>query len=222
MEYNKEDFGKSGIYCIRNIQNKKLYVGKAKCIYSRIKQHVTLLNTKNKDENRHLIHAWHKYGREYFEYEVLEYLEFNETLLKERELYWILSKNTLDRNIGYNLRLDSSTGLITSQETRDRLSKASTGRKVKESTRSLLRDRWKDENRLSKMKIALSKSRSRNSGRAVVKLRLLCTRSALGMPKGSRKFVENPQIQAIPGQITRIGPALWGVRALGRKRLTVK
>lgn len=163
MEYNKEDFGKSGIYCIRNIQNKKLYVGKAKCIYSRIKQHVTLLNTKNKDENRHLIHAWHKYGREYFEYEVLEYLEFNETLLKERELYWILSKNTLDRNIGYNLRLDSSTGLITSQETRDRLSKASTGRKVKESTRSLLRDRWKDENRLSKMKIALSKSRSRNS-----------------------------------------------------------
>lgn len=119
MKLNKSrDFGKTGIYCIKNKLNHKLYIGKAKCIYKRIKAHITALNTKNKDENRHLINSWHKYGRDNFEYFVLEYLEPNEQLLSERELYWQRFYKVIDKRFGYNLREDSSTGCFVSLETR--------------------------------------------------------------------------------------------------------
>lgn len=71
--------------------------------------HIYNLNIKSKDENRHLINAWHKYGSDNFICFVLEQFKFNEELLKEKELYWILKYNSIDNRYGYNLRLDSST-----------------------------------------------------------------------------------------------------------------
>ena len=86
MKYNrKRDLGRSGIYCIRNINNNKIYIGKSVNIYKRIKAHTTALNTKSKDENRHLINAWHKYGRDKFEYFVIE--DCMPLHLKEREYF---------------------------------------------------------------------------------------------------------------------------------------
>lgn len=112
----KEHLNQSGIYCIRNKVNNKIYIGKAKCIYRRIRQHVNNLNKKNRDEeNDHLINAWHKYGRENFEYFVIEFIPFD--LLKTQELYWQKSYNCTDRNKGYNIRLDSETNCIVSEET---------------------------------------------------------------------------------------------------------
>lgn len=92
-------------------------------------QHVTHLNTKSKDENIHLINAWHKYGRNSFTYYVIEYIheedsEKLEQKLAERELYWMQQLHTLDRNSGYNLRLDSEGKCFVSNETRQRLSKS--------------------------------------------------------------------------------------------------
>lgn len=122
MRLNKNrDFNKCGIYCIRNIVNNKVYIGKAKCIYRRIKDHITRLNTRNIDENRHLINSWHKYGKENFEYFVLEYLDFNNEILSDREIYWMNKFKSLNRDFGYNLREDSCTGLIVSRETRDKM-----------------------------------------------------------------------------------------------------
>lgn len=122
MKQRTEDKFKSGIYVIQNNVNQKKYVGKALDIYRRIKCHITWLNTKNKNENRHLINAWHKYGREQFSYYVIEYIyepnnECLEKKLSERELYWITFFNTLDREKGYNMRLDSSGKCIVSNET---------------------------------------------------------------------------------------------------------
>ena len=78
MKQRTEDKFKSGIYVIQNKKKQKKYVGKALDIYKRIKSHVTALNTQSKDENRHLINSWHKYGREAFSYYVIEYIyEFN-------------------------------------------------------------------------------------------------------------------------------------------------
>jgi len=118
----KEHLNKSGIYCIRNKTNSKVYIGKAIDIYRRIRQHINLLNKKSKDENEHFINAWHKYGKESFEYFVVEYLPVD--LLKERELYWQRIYKCTDRSKGYNFREDSETGCIVSQETRKKLSEA--------------------------------------------------------------------------------------------------
>ena len=57
MIQRKEDKKKSGIYVIKNLINNKVYVGKTVDIYRRIKDHVTGLNTKNKNENPHLINS---------------------------------------------------------------------------------------------------------------------------------------------------------------------
>ena len=57
MKANINDKFKCGIYCIKNTVNNKIYVGKSINIYKRIKQHITQLNHKSKDENYHLIQA---------------------------------------------------------------------------------------------------------------------------------------------------------------------
>nr|DAG88575.1 MAG TPA: intron associated endonuclease [Crassvirales sp.] len=57
MKVNKNDLNKCGIYCIRNIVNQKVYIGKSKNIYTRICTHISSLRRKTKDENRHLINA---------------------------------------------------------------------------------------------------------------------------------------------------------------------
>lgn len=122
MKAYKKDQYECGIYCILNHVNGKMYVGKSSNIFERIKQHITQLNIKSKDENRHLIRSWHKYGRNKFSYFVLEYVSENDNILKERELYWQITLMVTNREYGYNLRLDSSTGCIVSEETKQRLS----------------------------------------------------------------------------------------------------
>jgi len=113
-----KNYSKPGIYAIVNKVNNKMYIGKSINIYKRTKQHITGLNTKNKNENRYLINSWHKYGKDNFELKILEFLELDESLLSERELYWMSYYNTTDSEFGYNLRMDSSTKMIVHEETR--------------------------------------------------------------------------------------------------------
>lgn len=122
MKANLKDKGKSGIYMITNLINGKIYIGKAKCIYKRIISHISCLNLKKtKSENNHFINAWHKYGKQNFNYEVLEYLELDEKLISSKELEYFEKYNCLNSKIGYNKRCDSSTGLIVSEETKEKM-----------------------------------------------------------------------------------------------------
>lgn len=129
MQIRNCDKGKCGIYCIRNIINDKVYIGKAKDIYNRIRSHKYNLRKRSNDENIHLINAWYKYGEEAFEYIVVEELDLDDQLLREREDYWIVKYNATNRDKGYNLRRDSSTGCIVLEETRQRKSEAVIGEK---------------------------------------------------------------------------------------------
>jgi group I intron endonuclease len=145
MKANKEH-KKCGIYCIRNIVNNKVYIGKSKNIYQRIIQHKHLLKIKSKDENEYLINSYHKYGDENFEYFVLEFLENDEKLVAERELYWIKIYNSLNPTKGYNLRSDSNSKMIVHQKTRDKIANRlkkewSEGKRNQHSAK--LSDNWK-------------------------------------------------------------------------------
>lgn len=125
MKANIQHKNKSGIYCIRNLINNKVYIGKSIDIHRRIKRHIGALNMKSKKhENDYLINAWNKYGRSNFEYFVLEFVDINEKLLSERELYWITQYDALNHDKGYNLRLDVNSVCVVSKETRNKCSES--------------------------------------------------------------------------------------------------
>jgi len=122
MKIQKEHKNKSGIYCITNKVNNKKYIGKSINIASRIANHICSLTSKSKDSNRHLINAWHNYGKDMFEYEILEEIDINSDTfsdtMKDREIYWMKYYNTTNRQYGYNLRQDSSSQSIVHEETK--------------------------------------------------------------------------------------------------------
>ena len=160
----------SGIYCIINTVNNKKYVGKSKNIYMRIIQHISNLNKKSKDENRYLINSWHKYGRNKFDYFILEYLPLDEKLLSERELFWIELLNVLDKNFGYNLRKDSSTGLIIHKSTSKKISerlKKEWKEGIRKNHSKKLSDNWKENPDRKKEQ---SKRMSKNLTKYIYKL----------------------------------------------------
>jgi group I intron endonuclease len=145
MKANKEH-NKCGIYCIRNIVNNKVYIGKSKNIHKRIIQHKHLLKIKSKDENEHLINSYHKYGNENFEYFVLEFLENDEKIVAKRELYWMKIYDSLNPLKGYNLRSDSDSKMIVHQKTKDKITERlkkewSEGKRDNHSVK--LSDNWK-------------------------------------------------------------------------------
>lgn len=89
------------IYKTTNLQNGKIYVGKAK------------VNDQNYlGSGVILSQAIEKYGREYFKKEILE--ECDDNIVDLREIFWIKELNSTDRNIGYNLTKGGTGGDTTS------------------------------------------------------------------------------------------------------------
>lgn len=111
-----------GIYCIKHIDSNKRYIGKSINIEKRIvyrKHYLSRPTRYFKGTNRHLYNAVQKYGWDSFEISILETFEHvDEELIAQRELYWMMFYGTFDRKCGYNLRYDSSTGMIVHEETR--------------------------------------------------------------------------------------------------------
>lgn len=118
----KEYKGRGGIYCITNRVNGKKYVGKTKDFYKRYCQYIGDFRKKNTDRvNPHLMNAVLKDGVDSFEFTVLEFCDDTEEAAVQ-ELYWMMHLGTLDRNFGYNLRADTTTGMITHPETSKKIS----------------------------------------------------------------------------------------------------
>ena len=90
------------IYLITNKINGSIYVGKTvDTIQSRWRDHISSANTNA--DNYYIHNAIKKYGEENFQIERLE--ECENSLLSEREKYWIKEKNSFyrDNDKGYNL-----------------------------------------------------------------------------------------------------------------------
>ncbi len=93
----------AGIYMIQHISSGKKYVGRSKRIITRFSQHRVSLR-RGVHFNKYLQHAWTKYGESDFLFKVIEYLESNDTVLEERENYWIDYYESTDLEKGYNFQ----------------------------------------------------------------------------------------------------------------------
>lgn len=93
-----------GIYKITNELTEKAYIGQSIQIETRWKQHIyNATHFVEKEQNRKLYIAFHQDGIENFSFEVLEECEPTQTVLNEKERYWIQYYNTY--NDGYNMTL---------------------------------------------------------------------------------------------------------------------
>ena len=101
-----------GIYKITNKINKKCYIGKSNNIKRRFSEHKCIYHETNKCLKK----AYLKYGKENFDYEILEECSLEE--LNEKEMYWI-SKLKPEYNLTFGG--DGATGHKLSSETIEKL-----------------------------------------------------------------------------------------------------
>ena len=159
---------KAGIYVIKNLINNKIYVGKSKNIYKRMHQHLYDVKTesRNNNENCHLLNSIKKYGLDNFDYYIVESFDENlenlEELLYDSELFWMNELDCLNPEIGYNLRYDFDSKCFVSDKTRQKISNRvkfewETG--IRDEHSNKMKDYWKDNN---ERKLEQSKIMSKN------------------------------------------------------------
>lgn len=122
---------KSGIYKITNIINSKFYIGSAVNFNKRWIKHKSELNN-NKHHSKHLQNAWNIYGENNFDFEIIEYVENKEELIKHEQL-WFDKTQCYYENIGYNMQPKaggSALGIKRSNEFKEKLRKANIGKKI--------------------------------------------------------------------------------------------
>lgn len=87
-----------GIYKITSKDTGKCYIGQSIDILNRWKQHIC--KAKYENENTKFYNALRKYGYENFNYEIIEECDKKQSILDERERYWIAYYNSYEE--GYN------------------------------------------------------------------------------------------------------------------------
>lgn len=90
-----------GIYTITNLVNGKMYVGFSRDFAWRKRMHIIYLNL-GEHKNSHLQSAWNKYGKENFEFEIIE--ECEKELLSAMEHYWATILRVHEDEYGYNIK----------------------------------------------------------------------------------------------------------------------
>ncbi len=112
------------IYKTTNLQNGKIYIGKAKTN-----------NPMYLGSGSILREAIKKYGRSMFLKEILE--ECDDCLLDEREVFWISKFDSTNRSVGYNITKGGTGGDTTSQHPNKNNIIEKRGTKIKQWHKSL-------------------------------------------------------------------------------------
>lgn len=116
----------AGVYTITNTNNGKIYVGSTIHVDRRRLEHFSALKY-NKHINKHLQNAYNKYGRESFEFEVIETLEITDSIKEDllaREQFWI---DNLKPEYNVLLVAGSNLGYHHTDETKQKISNSTKG-----------------------------------------------------------------------------------------------
>lgn len=120
---NCEIPNKVGIYKFTNIITGKIYIGSSQNLQKRFFTHLNLLNN-NKHHSKHFQNSWNKYGEDNFSYEIIEFVEDLQDLLKREQYYldkllfaqdYINKINSKFIELSYNINPSSSNRLGTIQ-----------------------------------------------------------------------------------------------------------
>jgi group I intron endonuclease len=131
-----EDLLLTGVYCIKNTKNNKVYIGSTTVSFSkRCYNHINAL-VNNRHKNLHLQRAYNKDSK-LFQFEILEVVSDKKQVLK-REQYWMNKLNCIDRNIGYNINPIASGTPNMSKETITK--RTATQQKNNEVCKAILKD----------------------------------------------------------------------------------
>lgn len=116
----------AGVYLISNNVNGKCYVGSTVHLDQRRREHFSRL-ANNKHINAHLQNAYNKYGREAFDFEILETVDIDDNIkdkLLKREQFWI---DNLKPEYNVLLVAGSNLGYHHTEETKKKISESTTG-----------------------------------------------------------------------------------------------
>lgn len=128
----------SGIYAIVNKINGNRYVGSAVDIAQRWRQHTYRLR-KNNHHSKHLQSAWNKYGKQAFDFLVLEVVEDVNRLIEIEQRY--LDDDFPQYN--YNRKAGSVFGYRFSEEVKKKMSEIHTGFRHTQDSIKKMSEYWK-------------------------------------------------------------------------------
>jgi group I intron endonuclease len=146
----------SGIYKITNTINRKVYIGKTINFQKRYTSYKGAFKKGDiRKINPYFLNSIRKHGPENFTFEVVESCSTDS--LSEKELQWMVHYKSTDQQFGYNLRMDSSTGMVTHPSTSKKISERikkeySEGIRSREAVSLWAKDLWKDEDRKDAMR----------------------------------------------------------------------
>lgn len=148
------------VYCISNLINNKVYIGKTGSLRKRKNSHLCKLR-EGTHYNSHLQRAWNKYKEFNFKIEIID-SAVTELEIYEMEKYYIKLANSHLREFGYNLTYGGEGGTFT-QEVKDRMSKRLKGvpkseehkRKIGSSNKGKNSGKKLSENHVEKIRYSL-------------------------------------------------------------------
>ena len=169
------DLDSPGIYKITTTFNNKIYIGSAVNINNRFKEHERKLEYGT-HHNIHLQRHFKKYGTESLIFELVEVVHNNSQLLI-REQYWIDHyKNSKRQLFNINPTAGSNLGKKFSQDVRDKISRARTGKSHHSEVEKLKRSKRMMGNKYGELvkktdeyrEKQSKKSRGENNGKSIL------------------------------------------------------